>query len=111
MRSDAVLSDGLITVTIDCHSNPGEFHFAVPGEIMIRDFLALILEKLAEGENGTRVKNMQSYYEPILELCAGDTTLPLDSDLSLLDAGVKDKAVCKISAKPLKERIMFCNNG
>lgn len=111
MASETVSSDGEITVTIDCRTHPGRFHFEVSPQLEIREFLHRVLTRLSEGENGDEVKNMQNYYEPVLELCAGQATLPLDSQLTLGEAGVEDKAVCRISAKPRKERIMFCNNG
>jgi hypothetical protein len=111
MGSDVIQLEESITVCIESQTEPGKIHFEVSPQLAIREFLLHVLDKLAECGNADRVKNMQNYYEPVLELCVGDTTLPLDSEMTLEQAGVENEAVCCISAKPLKERIMFCNSG
>lgn len=104
-------SNETITVTIECHTEPGFFHFTVSPKLGIVPFLTQVLDTLAHGDNAERVRNMQNYYEPVLELCAGSATIPLDSTMTLQQAGVEHHSICRISAKPRKERIMFCNNG
>lgn len=111
MSSADIPVDETITVTIECHTDPGTFHFDVSSQMSISQFLQQVLSTLAQGEHAKRVKNMQNYYEPVLELCAGKASLPLDSSMTLAQAGIENKSVCRIAAKPLKERIMFCNNG
>lgn len=111
MASETVFSDVVIRVTIECNTAPGIFHFEVHPSQLIREFLHHVLETLAQGENRARVTSMQSYYEPVLELCEGSTSLPLDSSMTLEQAGIEDKSICRIAAKPRKERIMFCSNS
>lgn len=109
MDSDVIQSEELITVSIECQSEPGTIHFEVSPQLGIGEFLLHALDKLAEHGNAERVKNMQNYYEPVLELCEGNASLPLDSEMTLIQAGVGNNAICRIAARPLKERIMFCN--
>ncbi len=99
-----------ITVYIESQSEAGTMHFEVSSHLGISEFLMQVLDKLAECGNEERVRTMQNYYEPVLELCNGNATLPLDSDMTLHQAGVGSNATCRIAAKPLKERLMFCNS-
>ena len=99
-----------IRIIIECHTEPGMFQFDVQPQLSIDQFLGEVLDKLSQGSNAERVRNMRQYYEPILEHCTDNATIPLDGALTLDQAGLQDQSVCRIAARPLKERIMFCNN-
>ena len=74
----------------------------------VSDFLELALERLGQGKGAERVHKLKDNYEPVLELPSPDGGRELPADKSLLEAGVFDHAICRIVARPRKERIMFC---
>jgi hypothetical protein len=93
------------------HSSSDNSHhrFQVPPDMQVSEFLELALDRLAEGEGAERVAALRRYYQPVLELEGEGQELPLH--LTLAEAGVNHEAVCRIAARPLKERIMFCSYG
>jgi len=85
--------------------------FHVPAQMTVAAFLELALARLSEGDGAKRVEALKRYYLPVLELQETEGERELPSHLSLAEAGVGDEAVCRIVARPLKERIMFCSYG
>lgn len=100
-----------LTLILFSNSDDTYHHFQVPAQMTVEAFLELALEKLSEGGAAKRVAALKRYYLPVLELQERDGEQELPSHLSLADAGVYNEAVCRIAARPLKERIMFCRYG
>ncbi len=72
-------------------------------------FLELALEHLSQGEGAERVQTLRLYYDPVLELHCNNDGQELPGDKTLIEAGLSNHAVCRIAARPRKERIMFCS--
>ncbi len=91
-----------------CSSDDAHHDFSVPAQMTVGDFIELALEQLAKGEGGTRIEALRANYQPVLELAtpAGNRELPADK--SLLEAGVHEQAVCRISGRLRKDRALFC---
>lgn len=90
------------------NSDYSHHHFCVPADMQVADFLELALERLARGKGAERVRALKENYEPVLELPSPEGERELANDISLAEAGVTDQAICRIAARPRKERIMFC---
>lgn len=100
-----------LTLILFSNSDNAYHHFQVPAQMTVEAFLELALKKLSEGGAAERVAALKRYYLPVLELQEHDGERELPSHLSLVDAGVYNEAVCRIAARPLKDRIMFCSYG
>jgi hypothetical protein len=106
----ATSAGATIRINLECHTDPGIHHFDVSPDLEINAFIQRVMQRLAEGDNGERVRAMLAYYEPILELMeSGTASRVLDSSKTLQQACVHDNATCRISANPRKEKIMFCS--
>lgn len=103
-------SGGRIRVIVESRSVPGKHLFEVSPGLAVGAFLNRVLERLAQGDSAERVQAMLECYEPVLELVTGETAKPLNSSMTLEHAGVADQAVCRIAARPRKEKIMFCRH-
>lgn len=97
-----------LRVTVDCHNSPGRLHFEVDPHLPVHDLVEQVLERLAEGGNAEQVNTMRRYYSPVLELLQEDGAVPLSSSDTVRQAGITDRSLCRIAAKPRKDRIMFC---
>ncbi len=82
--------------------------FSVPAHMTVADFLEFALEHLAKGEGSERVQELRTNYQPVLELSAPDGDRELPADQSLLEAGVYERAICRIAARLRKDRVLFC---
>lgn len=103
--------EGNIQIIIESQAEPGEQIFEASPQLAVGAFLNRVMERLTQGENAARVKAMLEYYDPVLELLKGESATPLNNSMTLHHAGVTDQAVCRIAAKPRKEKIMFCRNS
>lgn len=99
-----------LNIIIYSSSDNTNHHFCVSPHMTVAAFLELALERLNQGEGAERVQLLRRYYEPVLELHSGGESRELPCDKGLLEAGVSDQAVCRIAARPRKERIMFCSS-
>ncbi len=97
-----------INLTIYSSSDFTHYAFCLPARMVVRDFIELALKRLARGKGAERVQELKNNYEPVLELPTPEGGRELPSDISLFEAGVFDHAICRIVARPRKERIMFC---
>ncbi len=97
-----------LTLTLYSSSDYTHHRFSVPARTTVSDFLELALERLGRGKGAERVQELRDNYEPVLELPSPDGGLELSPDKSLFEAGVFNHAVCRIVARPRKDRIMFC---
>ncbi|HEY9148157.1 MAG TPA: hypothetical protein VIQ22_04020 [Gammaproteobacteria bacterium] len=102
-------SNDTIQIAVDCHSCPERLYFEVEVKLPVQHFIEKVLAALSTGENAEQVSTMQTYYEPVLELISDNGAIALDSRATLHQAGVRDQALCRISAKPRKERMMCCS--
>lgn len=97
-----------LNLTLYSRSDYSHHSFCVPAQMTVGDFLELALERLAQGKGADRVQALMSDYAPVLEIPTPDGGRELPDDKTLAEAGVFDHAICRIIAKPRKERIMFC---
>lgn len=102
-------SNGTIQIAVDCHSCPEPLYFEVEAQLPVHRFVEKVLAALGTGENAEQIRRMQTYYEPVLELVSDGSAIALDSRATLQQAGIRDQALCRISAKPRKERMMCCS--
>lgn len=100
-----------LSLTLLSSSDNTPHQFNVSPEMKVAAFLELALAKLSEGNGAKRVEALKRYYQPVLELQARDGGRELETQASLAEEGVRDGAVFRIAARPLKERIMFCRYG
>jgi len=77
----------------------------------VADFLELAMAKLGEGDGAERVEALKRYYQPVLEIQTRRGDQEVASNVTLAEAGLSNEAVCRIAARPLKERLMFCSYG
>ena len=98
-----------LNITLYSSSDDTYHHFCVPQQMTVDAFLELALERLSQGEGAERVQALRRYYEPVLELHCREDNRELPGENPLLEAGLSDQAVCRIAARPRKERIMFCS--
>lgn len=97
-----------ISVTIQSHSDRGDYTFSVPVSMAVGAFLKLVLDKLVESGHGERINSMLECYEPVLEHCREAGPVPLLNSMTLVQAGLADRSVCRLSGRPRKEELMFC---
>lgn len=113
-RAETVADDSdsftTIRVAIDCHNSPDRLHFDVDPHLPVHALVEQVLDRLAEGENAEHVKTMRRYYSPVLEMVQQDSAIPLNSSDTIEQAGITDQSLCRIAAKPRKDRIMFCSH-
>jgi hypothetical protein len=100
-----------LNLTLYSNSDDAYHQFRVPAQMTVAAFVELALERLSAGGGAERVRALKRYYQPVLELQERGGERELPSELSLADSGVSDAAVCRIAARPLKERLMFCSYG
>ena len=108
-KSAAQDTEQTLNISLYSNSDDRHHHFCVPAQITVTAFLELALERLSQGEGAERVQALMRYYEPVLELHCTEDNRELPGDKTLIEAGLCDHAVCRIAARPRKERIMFCN--
>lgn len=101
-------SEPQLNLTLHSSSDHAHHGFCVSARMTVGDFLELALDRLAQGNGAERVRDLRNNYEPVLELPSPDGGRELPADKTLAEAGVFNHAICRIVARPLKERIMFC---
>lgn len=97
-----------IRVMVDCHNSPDRLYFDVEPQLPVNALVEQVLERLAVGENADHVNTMRQYYSPVLELLQDGNATPLSNNDTIQQSGITDQSLCRIAAKPRKERIMFC---
>lgn len=101
--------DSTVKIIVDCRSCPEPLYFEVEAQLPVHRFVEKVLATLGTGEKAEQVRVMQAYYEPVLELVRDGSAIALNSRATLQQAGIRDQALCRISAKPRKERMMCCS--
>lgn len=111
VRAAKISNEPSATLQLLLYSNSDDrYHpFHVSAQMKVGTFLELALARLAEGDGAQRVEALRNYYQPVLELQDEGRELPQQTTLA--EAGIADGTVCRIAARPLKERIMFCSYG
>jgi len=105
-------SEQLLSITLESQADEGQLSFAVSPQLAVGAFLKQILGKLAEEGHRERINTMLECYEPVLELCHDNGAVSaLHSSMALAQAGVTDGAICRISGRPRKEKVMFCRHS
>ena len=102
-------SGAQLTIILHSDSDNTRHRFSVPERMSVAGFLELALTRLSEEQGAARVEALRRCYDPVLELQSPEGNRELPPDLDLKEAGVGDQAVCRIAARPRKERIMFCS--
>jgi hypothetical protein len=97
-----------ITITLLRRSDNSQSRITASPQLRIGAFLEQILNELAQGENGDRIRQLRECYEPVLELLIDGEGTELDNNRTLSEAGVGENAICQIAARPLKKKMMFC---
>lgn len=105
--------DGLNELRLNLYSSSDNtYHpFCVSATMTVADFLELAMAKLGEGDGAERVEALKRYYQPVLEIQTRRGDQEVASNVTLAEAGLSNEAVCRIAARPLKERLMFCSYG
>ena len=97
-----------LNLTLYSSSDHRHHGFCVPARMRVGEFLEFALERLARGKGAERVRILRENYQPVLEIPSSEGGRELPDDVILAEAGVCDHAICRIVARPRKERIMFC---
>ena len=95
-------------IILECQLLPGQHRFIFPAEATIGQLLAEVLNMLANSEAATQAHEMLAYYQPELLLQQAAESVPLNSDLTLDEAGLLSGSVCRIGANPRKDKQLFC---
>lgn len=106
----ASLSQNESNLNLTLYSSTDHTHhtFCVPAEMRVGEFLELALEQLAHGNNEEQVRTLRENYQPVLEIPSDEGGRELPDNITLAESGLNNHAICRIVARPRKERIMFC---
>jgi len=110
-ETGASLGQSGLTLILYSNSDNTYHPFTVPAKMTVAAFLDLAMAKLSEGDGAERVEALKRYYQPVLEIQTPGGEHELPPNMTLADAGIENETVCRIAARPLKERLMFCSYG
>lgn len=98
----------LLPLTLLCHNDGSEHQFCAPSQQTVAEFLEQAIERLSHCIAPEAVTHLRQNYIPVLERLEHGNTVPLESTLSLQEAGVSANDTLQIAALPRKEKILFC---
>ncbi|MBU4295727.1 MAG: hypothetical protein L6365_06735 [Desulfobulbaceae bacterium] len=98
-----------VALSVASASDGATYSLRVSANMQVGDFLYEFLNLLARGPAREKVQAMRRWYLPILQVRRGDTFIDVDSNLTVSDAGLKDKDFCPVRCVQVENfnRIMY----